>query len=240
MTSDVAQRAIEPFFTTKAPGQGTGLGLSSVYGFVEQSGGHLTINSEVGKGTTISLCLPRAPAETSAAMTSAAAKEKVPQGNGEIVLVVDDNDQVREVTLKRIESLGYAVLEAKDGPSALRLIESGENVALMQSPRVPERSHEHERLNLGAADLDKALAEVDLQLPTRKRLEPGRRQRLGFERLPIRGNGALQRSQADAEPLLGDKILAHDVGIAAMPDEPLAQPVLMRNLLRLKNRDNVA
>src|SRR6476660_9243926 len=76
-------------------------------------------------------CLPRAPAETSAAMTSAAATEKVPQGNGEIVLVVDDNDQVREVTLKRVESLGYAVLEAKDGPSALRLIESGENVALM-------------------------------------------------------------------------------------------------------------
>ena len=58
MTSDVARRAIEPFFTTKAPGKGTGLGLSSVYGFVEQSGGHLTINSEVGKGTTISLCLP--------------------------------------------------------------------------------------------------------------------------------------------------------------------------------------
>jgi len=112
----------------------------------------------------------------------------------------------------------------------------------MQPPRGPERSHEHERLNLGAADLDKALAEVDLQLPTRKRLEPRRRQRLGFERLPIRGNGALQRSQADAEPLLGDKILAHDVGIAAMPDEPLAQPVLMpverlRSLRRLERHD---
>ena len=64
-------------------------------------------------------------------MTSAAAGENVPQGNGEIVLVVDDNDQVREVTLKRIESLGYAVLKAKDGPSALRLIDLARNVALM-------------------------------------------------------------------------------------------------------------
>jgi two-component system CheB/CheR fusion protein len=131
MSPEVARRAVEPFFTTKEPGKGTGLGLSSVYGFARQSGGHLGIYSEVGKGTTITLYLPRAPAEGVTRMTSSSAKESIPYGDGELVLVVDDNEQVREVTLKRVEALGYAVLEAHDGPSALRIVESTEPIALL-------------------------------------------------------------------------------------------------------------
>ena len=112
----------------------------------------------------------------------------------------------------------------------------------MQSPRMPERGHEYEDLEPGAADLDQPLAEVDLQLPARRRLEPCRRQGLGLERLPIWRNGALQRPQADRQLLLGKKILAHDIGVAAMPDKSLAQPVLvpvqcLRALWRFERHD---
>jgi PAS domain S-box-containing protein len=133
MTPDLARRAIEPFFTTKDQGKGTGLGLSSVYGFVRQLGGHLSIDSEVGSGTTVILDMPRVKLEKTPVAISSHAKEELPLGHGELVLVVDDNEPVREVTLKRVESLGYAVVEAQDGPSALQLINSGEPIELVLS-----------------------------------------------------------------------------------------------------------
>ena len=118
MTPEVLKRAGEPFFTTKPPGKGTGLGLASTYGFAKQSGGHLTIASEAGNGTTVSLYLPRA-AEEVPLPTASLENPDMPLGNGELVLVVNDDDEVREVTLKRLESLGYAVIDAGNGPEAV-------------------------------------------------------------------------------------------------------------------------
>jgi hypothetical protein len=92
---------------------------------------------------------------------------------------------------------------------------------------MPERRHEHEGLDLRLADLDQALAEVDLQLSARRRLEPRRRQRLGLKGLAIGLHSTLQRSPADHHAQLGQQVLAHHVPIAAMPDQPLAQPTLM-------------
>jgi CheY-like chemotaxis protein len=132
MTEDVAERAFEPFFTTKAPGRGTGLGLSSVYGFVEQSAGHATIRSEVGHGTTVNLFLPRANAPSEPLKPDAA--EDVPLSeNAESILVVEDNPDVRELTLQRVEGLGYVVHEAENGAAAIRVLESGTPVDLVLS-----------------------------------------------------------------------------------------------------------
>ena len=128
MTPDILKRAVDPFFTTKPPGKGTGLGLASAYGFARQSGGCLLIASEAGKGTTVSLYLPRVSGDASLRAPSAD-ELGIPLGDGELVLVVDDDDEVREVTLKRLESLGYSVIEAADGPKALERC-AGEPVAL--------------------------------------------------------------------------------------------------------------
>ena len=133
MTRDVLARAVEPFFTTKEVGKGTGLGLSSAYGFAKQSGGFLLIDSEVGKGTSVSIYLPRAAAAAGGETHAARSAEAVPLGDGELVIVVEDDDQVREVTLNRMEGLGYSVLPAKTGAEAIELLKSGEPAALVLS-----------------------------------------------------------------------------------------------------------
>jgi PAS domain S-box-containing protein len=131
MTPEVLKRAIDPFFTTKEPGKGTGLGLSSLHSFVRQSGGFVTLASEPGKGTIVNFYLPRASNEP--ATEHAASVEEIPQGDGELILVVEDDDPVREITLKRLESLGYAVAEARSAPEAIKLLESGEPIDLVFS-----------------------------------------------------------------------------------------------------------
>ncbi|HEX4891724.1 MAG TPA: PAS domain S-box protein [Hyphomicrobiaceae bacterium] len=132
MAPDVLQHAFEPFFTTKAPGKGTGLGLSTIYGFVQQLGGTATIYSEVGRGTTVNLYLPRSktayPAR--AEMPSAA---QIPKASGETVLLVEDNDDVREVTRSRLQDLGYTVVEAVNGHGALQVLQSGELIDIVFS-----------------------------------------------------------------------------------------------------------
>ena len=121
MPPEVVARAFEPFFTTKAPGRGTGLGLASIYGFVKQSGGNATIHSEPGRGTTVNLYLPRAaPVE---ALRRADVAGKAPAATGETVLVVEDNPELRALSLRRIKLLGYRVLEADSGPSALAVLQ---------------------------------------------------------------------------------------------------------------------
>ena len=128
MSPNVLKRAVDPFFTTKPPGKGTGLGLPSAYGFARQSGGCLTIASEVGKGTNVSLYLPRASGDVPLPAPSAD-EPAIPFGDGELVLVVDDDDEVREVTLNRLETLGYAVIDAANGAQAIERC-AGEPVAL--------------------------------------------------------------------------------------------------------------
>lgn len=122
MTDEVLARAFEPFFTTKEPGKGTGLGLPMVFGFVKQSGGHIKIYSEPNEGTTVRLYLPRAAATAPLAPQRTSAPADLPQGHATI-LVVEDEAAVRDVTVTVLQELGYQVLEAADGPEALRVLE---------------------------------------------------------------------------------------------------------------------
>jgi PAS domain S-box-containing protein len=126
---EIRDRVFEPFFTTKEMGRGTGLGLAMVYGFVKQSGGHVTIYSEVGHGTTISLYFPRADGVATATSTSAAGHAD-PRAR-EIILVVEDDERVRRLTITRLKSIGYQVLEASDGPKALDILCRGDVVDLV-------------------------------------------------------------------------------------------------------------
>jgi PAS domain S-box-containing protein len=131
MPPDVIARAFEPFFTTKPLGQGTGLGLSMVYGFAKQSEGHLRIYSEVGQGTTVKIYLPRhrgtAEEEESRECTA-----EVPRSEaGETVLVVEDEPVIRDLIVEVLQDLGYRALEAPDGPSGLKVLHSRERVDLL-------------------------------------------------------------------------------------------------------------
>jgi signal transduction histidine kinase/DNA-binding response OmpR family regulator len=131
MTKDVVAKAFDPFFTTKDVGQGTGLGLSQVYGFVKQSGGHVKIYSEPGEGTTVRLYLPRLPGSGDEAVETAP-PQQIPVGRkSEVVLVVEDDEDVRAGTVEMLRELGYGVLEAADGRAALRLLESNAGIHLL-------------------------------------------------------------------------------------------------------------
>ena len=133
MTPEVIERAFEPFFTTKPLGEGTGLGLSMIYGFVRQSGGQVRIYSEVGKGTTMCLYLPRfvgaADGENDDEAPPAAIGD--PEGDGEIVLVVDDEETIRMLIVEVLDELGYASIEAADGPSALKVLQADGRIDLL-------------------------------------------------------------------------------------------------------------
>ena len=130
MPPDVMDSAFEPFFTTKDVGHGTGLGLSTIYGFVKQSRGHVKIHSEVGYGTTIKLYLPRAaPAELSA--EAPAAKRDQNLAGRETILVVEDNVAVRRVAVRVLEGLGYRVRQAADGNEALTMLRQADPIDLL-------------------------------------------------------------------------------------------------------------
>ncbi|MGC2525566.1 MAG: ATP-binding protein [Stellaceae bacterium] len=130
MASNIVNQVFEPFFTTKEVGHGTGLGLSQVYGFVKQSGGHVKIYSEVGQGTTVRLYLPRYRGPDGVADERAEARE-LPRGRAETVLVVEDDPDVRDYTSGMVGDLGYNVLTAEDGASALRLLDAHREVQLL-------------------------------------------------------------------------------------------------------------
>jgi CheY-like chemotaxis protein len=130
MSKDTLTRVFEPFFTTKEVGKGTGLGLSMVYGFVKQSGGHVTVYSEEGQGTTVKLYLPRHFAE--AAQAAEAEAPPAPRGSGgEVVLVVEDNDDVRAYSVQILTELGYDVLQAVDADQALPILRSDQRIDLL-------------------------------------------------------------------------------------------------------------
>jgi signal transduction histidine kinase/CHASE3 domain sensor protein/FixJ family two-component response regulator len=120
MSPDVLARVFEPFFTTKDPDKGTGLGLPMVYGFAKQSGGHVKVDSEIGRGTTVRLYLPRAIGVRPHAWQRSTGPGAVPRGSSTI-LVVEDDAAVREVAVTMLRELGYRVLEASDGSEALRV-----------------------------------------------------------------------------------------------------------------------
>jgi signal transduction histidine kinase/CheY-like chemotaxis protein len=128
MTPEVMEHVFEPFFTTKPEGQGTGLGLSMVYGFVKQSDGHIKIYSEPGQGTTIRMYLPRV--RDAEDMTTEVDSAPV-TGGTETVLVVEDDEDVRGTVVELLSDLGYRVLKAKDAQSALAIIESGVPIDLL-------------------------------------------------------------------------------------------------------------
>ena len=131
MSKEIAAKAFEPFFTTKDAGGGTGLGLSQVYGFVKQSQGHIKIYSEVGQGTTVKLYLPRHRGSQQEIDDGVHTREIPRARRGEVVLVVEDDPDVREYTVEMVSELGYRALSAADGASALRLLDANPDVRLL-------------------------------------------------------------------------------------------------------------
>jgi signal transduction histidine kinase/ActR/RegA family two-component response regulator len=125
--AEIRDKVFEPFFTTKGAGKGSGLGLSMVYGFVKQSGGHIRIYSEEGYGTTVKIYLPRAEARAESAPDVPTA----PLGGREIILVVEDDALVRQYVMTQLHGLGYGTLEAANAAEALAIAESGAGFDLL-------------------------------------------------------------------------------------------------------------
>jgi signal transduction histidine kinase/CheY-like chemotaxis protein len=141
MTPEVIERAFEPFFTTKPIGTGTGLGLSQLFGFVKQSGGHVKIYSELGKGTTVKIYLPR-DLENADKASEMPADRPAPAGAiSEIILVVEDEQLLRDLAVAGLRDLGYTIIHADGGPNALRLLDQHPEISCLFTDIVmPEMS----------------------------------------------------------------------------------------------------
>jgi PAS domain S-box-containing protein len=133
MSRDILDRAFDPFFTTKEVGKGSGLGLSMVYGFTKQSGGHVKIYSEVAHGTTVRMYLPIADTEP---VVREIPEDIAAIGDEEVILVVEDDERVREVTVEQLRSLKYRVLEACDGPAAVSMLQNAGRIDLVLTDMV--------------------------------------------------------------------------------------------------------
>jgi two-component system cell cycle sensor histidine kinase/response regulator CckA len=136
---DVLPHLFEPFFTTKEVGKGTGLGLAQVYGIVKQHNGHIDVSTEAGKGATFVVYLPALPAPT-AAQTSSPTLEPIPEGSGETILIVEDNEMLREVMVDTLDLLNYTVRQAANGRAALEMLHQhgGEIDLVMSDLIMPE------------------------------------------------------------------------------------------------------
>src|SRR5690606_18297633 len=149
MSEEVRQRAFEPFYTTKPEGEGTGLGLSMAYGFVRQSGGHIRIDSEVGKGTSVVIYLPRVSVEDIPVQASG---DSPIVSQGGLILVVEDDLEVQLATVGILRALGYDVLKADNAKQALEILEQEAGIDLlftdvvmpgaMNGPELAAKAHE--------------------------------------------------------------------------------------------------
>jgi CheY-like chemotaxis protein len=131
MAAEVQARAFEPFYTTKEVGQGSGLGLSMVYGFAKQSGGQVIISSEEGQGTTVKLYLPRA--EAPARIEAASRDQDIPRGRGEMVLVIEDDPDVKDLAVLMLEGLGYRAIHVPSAAQARKVLADEGRVELLLS-----------------------------------------------------------------------------------------------------------
>jgi CheY-like chemotaxis protein len=156
ISPDALPHVFDPFFTTKGPGEGSGLGLAQVHGIVGQHEGHIDVQSQVGQETVFTIYLPALPAHPSE--MAAQAQQSLVEGCGEIILVVEDNDTVREALVESLELLNYGVLEAANGQEALMMLEQhGKEITLVLSDVVMP--------GLGGVALLRALRERGLTVP---------------------------------------------------------------------------
>jgi PAS domain S-box-containing protein len=131
MPPEIIKRAFDPFFTTKPTGEGTGLGLSMIYGFAQQSGGQVRIYSEVGHGTTVCIYLPRNNDSPVAENHESADRRSLARGDGEVVLVIDDEPSIRMLISEVLDEAGYTAIEVGDGPAGLRILQSNARIDLL-------------------------------------------------------------------------------------------------------------
>ncbi|MDU3129127.1 MAG: response regulator, partial [Bradyrhizobium sp.] len=131
MPPEVIERAFDPFYTTKGAGRGTGLGLSQVYGFVKQSGGHVKIYSEPGQGTTVKIYLPRFMGQASSSPVRGSTEPRPAGMVNEIILVVEDEAGVRHMSVDALRELGYTVIQAENAAQALQLLDLQPSVSLL-------------------------------------------------------------------------------------------------------------
>jgi CheY-like chemotaxis protein len=133
MSRETIEKAFEPFFTTKPIGQGTGLGLSMIYGFIRQSEGYTKISSELSRGTSVKLFLPRYGGALAVEEARDAGPLALPAGDGETVLVIEDEPVVRGLIVEVVAELGFSALAAMDGPGGLEILRSQERIDLLIS-----------------------------------------------------------------------------------------------------------
>ncbi|KZD06343.1 hypothetical protein AUP43_10890 [Oceanibaculum pacificum] len=181
MPADILAQVFEPFFSTKAEGRGSGLGLSMVYGFVKQSGGHVKLYSEVGQGTTVKLYLPRS---TQMEDMPTAMMDVPASGGSETILVAEDDDEVRATVVEMLSDLGYRVLTAKNAAAALTVIESGVPIDLLFTDVVMPGALKSPELARKAVERQPGLAVLFTSGYTENSIVHGGRLDPGVELLP--------------------------------------------------------